>query len=356
MRPLIAMIIANLKMTIRNRGAIFWNLLFPAIFIVIFGMVFGSDQSIVIDVGVTGADSPYRQQVTEVFADGETFELAGTTDADRLRAELDDGDLDAVVEFGPAPESGLPPVIVHYNQANGPTAGIVNSVIQQVLLGVAQAESPLEVSLEPVNSRDVSFIEFFVPGIVAMSLMNSGMIGLSTTFTNWRERGILRRMRLTPFPLPNFLLARILSQVAVAFAQTLILIGLAAILFDYRPGGNIFVVFVAILVVSLTFLTMGFAVSAVARTTESAAGISNLIVFPMLFLSGVFFETDSAPDWLQPITNLLPLRFAVEALRQPMTNGAGFADIWQDLLALGLFFAVAILFAVRFFRWDSRTT
>jgi len=73
--------------------------------------------------------------------------------------------------------------VVHYNQANGPTADIVNSVIQQVLMGVAQAESPLEVTLEPVNSDSVSFIEFFVPGIVAMSLMNSGMIGLSTTFT-----------------------------------------------------------------------------------------------------------------------------------------------------------------------------
>ena len=355
MRPLIAMFVANLKMTVRNRGAIFWNLLFPAIFIVIFGMVFGGDQSIVIDVGVTGADSAYRQQVTGAFDGSESFDLSDSSDRTELFAELNDGDLDAVVDFGEVGSDGLPPVTVHYNQANGPTADIVNSVIQQVLMGVAQAESPLAVTLEPVNSRDVSFIEFFVPGIIAMSLMNSGMIGLSTTFTTWRERGILRRMRLTPFPLPSFLLARILSQVAVAFAQTVILIGLAAILFDYRPTGNIFVVTVGILVVSLTFLALGFAVSAVARTTESAAGIANLIVFPMLFLSGVFFETDSAPEWLQPITNLLPLRFAVEALRQPMTNGAGFGEIWQELLALGIYFVAAILFAVRFFRWESRS-
>ena len=355
MRPLIAMIMANLKMTVRNRGAIFWNLLFPAIFIVIFGMVFGGDQSLVINVGVTGDASAYEQQVTSVFAESDSFELSDSNDRETLLADLEDDDLDAVVEFGPASDGSVPPVTVHYNQANGPNATIVTSVIQQVLLTVAQAESPTEVTLEPVNSRDVSFIEFFVPGIVAMSLMNSGMIGLSTTFTTWRERGILRRMRLTPFPLPNFLLARILSQVVVAFAQTLILIGLAAALFDYRPSGNLIVVMVAILVTSLAFLAMGFAVSAVARTTESAAGISNLIVFPMLFLSGVFFETDSTPEWLQPITNLLPLRFAVEALRQPMTNGAGFDEIWQELLALGIFFTLSILFAVRFFRWDSRT-
>jgi ABC-2 type transport system permease protein len=348
------MFIANLKMTVRNRGAIFWNLLFPAIFIVIFGLVFGNDTDLIVDVGTTGADSAYRQQVTGVFAGSDAFDLRETNDPAALFAELEDGELDVLVDFGAATGTDIPPVTVQYSQANGPTAEIVTSVVQQVLLSVAQAESPMQITLETVDSREISFIEFFVPGVVAMSLMNSGMIGLSTTFTTWRERGILRRMRLTPFPLPNFLLARILSQVAVAFAQSLILIGLAALLFGYRPDGNLLVIGVSIFIVSLAFLSIGFAISSVARTTESAAGISNLLVFPMLFLSGVFFETDSAPGWLRPFTNLLPLRFAVEALREAMTNQASFGDIWQELLMLGGIFAAALLFAVRFFRWDSR--
>jgi len=353
-RPLLAMLISNLKMTIRNRGAIFWNLLFPAIFIVIFGLVFGDEISVVFDVGVTGEPSPYSQQVTGVFATNDAFDLSETTERDALLSELDDGDLDVVVEFGPAADGTFPPATIHYNQASGPTSEVAVSVVQQVLTEVAQAESPLQVSLQPVNSDELSYIEFFVPGIVAMSLMNSGVIGLSTTFTTWRERGILRRMRLTPFPLPNFLMARILSQVVVAVAQSVILVGLAALLFGYRQNGNLFVVFVAVLVTSLAFLAIGFAISSLARTTESAAGISNLIVFPMLFLSGVFFETDSAPGWLAPITRFLPLRFAVEALRQPMTRGAGFDEIWQELLALAVTFCIAIVIAVRYFRWDSR--
>jgi len=94
------MIVANLKMTMRNRGAIFWNLLFPAIFIVIFGMVFGNDQTITIAVGVTGADSEYRQQVTYVFTEGDEFDLHESTDRAALMADLEDGELDAVVEFG----------------------------------------------------------------------------------------------------------------------------------------------------------------------------------------------------------------------------------------------------------------
>lgn len=356
MRALIAMLVANLKMSFRNKGAIFWNLLFPAIFIVIFGLVFGDEMDIVFDVGVTGANSEYQQQVSGAFAASEAFDLSDSTDRDGLMSDLEDGDLSAVIEFGESPDGSLPPVTIHYNQANGPTAEVVTSVAQQVLLSVASQETPLDVTLEPVNSDDMTFIAFLVPGIVAMSLMNSGVIGLSTTFVAWRERGILRRMRLTPFPLPSFLMARILSQVVVAFSQAVILIGLGSLLYGYEPKGNLFVTAVAVLVVALAFLALGFAISAVARTTESAAGISNLIIFPMLFLSGVFFPVDSGPDWLQPITSILPLRFAVDALRETMTNGAGFGEIWQELLIMAGFFFLALLISVRFFKWESRQT
>jgi ABC-2 type transport system permease protein len=186
--------------------------------------------------------------------------------------------------------------------------------------------------------------------------MNSGVIGLSTAFVTYRERGILRRMRMTPFPLPNFILARIVSQVVIAFTQAVILIVLAKLLYGLEVKGNIGVIALALLIGSLTFLAIGFAISSVARTTESAAGISNLITFPMLFLSGVFFDVDSAPGWLQPITKVLPLHYLVEALREPMTLGNGLDAIWVDLLVLVAIFTVAVLFAVRFFRWDSRAT
>jgi ABC-2 type transport system permease protein len=354
MRALLAMIIANIKMSFRNTGAIFWNLLFPAIFIVIFGLIFGNESNIVFDVGLTGADSQYRQAATGAFTGSEAFDVSESTDRATLFNELDDGDISAVIEFGEAPAGGLPPVTVHYSRENGPTAEIVTSVVRQVLVSVASAETPLNIAMEPVSTNEMSFIGFFVPGIVAMSLMNSGVIGLSTTFTSWRERGILRRMRLTPFPLPSFLLARILSQLVVAFTQSVILIGLGAALFGYRPNGNLLVMVIAVIFVALAFLSIGFAVSAVARTTESAAGIANLIVFPMLFLSGIFFQTDSAPSWLKPITDLLPLRFAVDALRGAMTRGYGLGEIWQELLVLTGFFLVALAFSVRFFKWDSR--
>src|SRR5688572_19950615 len=102
MHAMRSMIIANLKMSFRNRGAIFWNLLFPAIFIVIFGAIFGNEMSVVIDVATTGPESAYHQQVEGVFRDLDAFDLAGSHDQEALLDDLDDGDLDAVIVFGEA--------------------------------------------------------------------------------------------------------------------------------------------------------------------------------------------------------------------------------------------------------------
>ena len=110
----------------------------------------------------------------------------------------------------------------------------------------------------------------------------------------------------------------------------------------------------AILIGALAFLAIGFAISGIAPNTETSASYANLITFPMLFLSGIFFSMENAPSWLQPITKILPLPYLVNALRDSITFGGGFAAIWKDLLVLLAFFVAAMVIAVRFFRWDTK--
>ena len=354
MHAMLAMITANLKMTVRNRSALFWNLLFPALFIVIFGALLNNSDTVTVKVGIVGASSAYEQAVTTTMQGNDTFDVTTGQDQQALMDKLNNGDLDAVLVFGEAASGGTPPVTVYYDDTNGPTANITTSVVRQTLMGVAQAESPLDITETPVSGQDISYIDFLVPGIIAMSLMNSGVIGLSTAFVTYRERGILRRIRMTPFPLPNFILARVFSQVLVAFAQAAILLLLGNLLYGVTIQGSIALVALVVLIGALAFLAIGFFVSSIAKTTEEAAGLSNLITFPMLFLSGVFFDVNNAPDWLKPITKILPLHYLVEALRQPMTFGKGLSEIWIDLLVLIATFIIAVALAVRFFRWDSR--
>lgn len=213
----------------------------------------------------------------------------------------------------------------------------------------------MTVETQPVQTLDISYMDFLLPGILAMSVMNSGVIGLSTSFVTFRERGILRRIKITPFPLASFITARVISQLIIAVPQALILYLISHFLFGVDIQGSVLLVILAIFIGSIAFLAIGFAISSIAPNVETAASYSNLITFPMLFLSGVFFDIDSAPAWLQPITRVLPLRFLVDALREVMTRGKGLDTIWLDLVVLLATALVAVLIAVRFFRWDARS-
>ena len=354
MTALLAMVRANFTMSLRNRAALFWNLAFPALFIVIFGVVFGRGESVHFDVGVTGAESAYRDRVVQAMSDSPTFTVTQGSQDEELQA-LATGSRGVVAVFsdsGAADE--LPAVTIYYNATQGPVSQVAVGVMRQVLSGAAGGTPPLQITEQAVTGDDVSFMDVFAPGILAMSLMNSGVISLATGFVTYREKGILRRIRVTPFPLTSFLLARVISQLLIALLQAVILLGMAWALFGLHLRGNLIVTLVAILIGALAFLAIGFALSGIAPNTETAASYANLVTFPMLFLSGIFFSMENAPSWLQPITKILPLPYLVNALRDSITFGGGFAAIWKDLLVLLAFFVAAMVIAVRFFRWDTK--
>ena len=355
MTALLAMVRANVTMSLRNRAALFWNLAFPALFIVIFGVVFGRGTEVQFDVGIAGPESAYQEGVVQALQKSPSFTVSVGEEADELH-ELENGNRAVVAVFAPQAGGGsdaLPAVTLYYNATAGPSSQIAVGAVRQTLIDAAGGPPPLPISEQPVSAQDVSFMDVFAPGILAMSLMNSGVIGLATGFVTYRERGILRRIRVTPFPLSSFILARVLSQLVIAVLQAIILMGMAWAFFGLHLRGNLLVVLVAIVAGALAFLAIGFAISGIAPNTETAASYANLITFPMLFLSGIFFSMENAPAWLRPITNVLPLAYLVDALREPISFGNGLSAIWLDLGALLLTFALAMAIAIRFFRWDT---
>jgi ABC-2 type transport system permease protein len=345
-----AMVLANLKMTVRNRQAIFWNLAFPAIFVLMFGAVFGSGGISDFSVGIAGGNSDLRAAVSQALERSDGFDVTeGTTD-DELAA-LENDDRSVVLVF---PEDGSTDSIAMYSaEAGGPNAQIATGAVRSVVMEVVGASSGVTVEQRQISTLDASYIDWFIPGILGMSLMNTGVIGISTAFVSFREKGILRRIKVTPFALWKFIVARIVAALVVALATSGILIGLGWAVWDLTVRGNALLIVGVLIVVAAVFLAIGYAIAAFARNTETAASYANLITFPMLFLSGVFFPLGAMPGWLQPLISIMPLKYAVEALRQPMLYGHGLGAIWQDLLILLAVFVVCLAFAVRFFKWDA---
>lgn len=350
MKSFLAMLIANIKMSLRNRQAMFWNLAFPALFIVLFGSIWNNDNFSNFDVGVVGADSPVRVGMVDALTNSGAFAVHEGSEADEMAA-LENDDRVLVLSF---PESQTDPIRIYTaNRPADTSAQIAISATRSMLMEVLGAGMGVEIEQVQVDALNASFMDWFLPGIIAMSLMNTGIIGISTAFVTFREKGILRRIKVTPFPLWKFLSARVLGAMIVGLASTFVLIGLSMVLFDATVRGNWLLNIGVIILISTCMLSIGAAIAAVARNVESAAGMANLITFPMMFLSGVFFAVESMPDWMRPIMAVMPLRYGVDALRETMLYGNGISAIWmQSLILIGIS-VVAIALAVRFFTWDS---
>jgi ABC-2 type transport system permease protein len=227
----------------------------------------------------------------------------------------------------------------------------------KIAVGVVNGEAtPVTISTQGVQGKNFNYVDFLVPGVLAVSIMNGGMVGLSAAFVVMRERGVLRRIKLTPFPLISFITARVATQLLIALGHAAILLGLAKLILNLDIVGNLLEVAVLILLGSLAFLTIGFFVAGVSRKQEGATALAQLITFPMLFLSGVFFPLDRSPVWLQDVAKALPLTYLADGLRQVMIYGTSLGSLWGDLLALVLTTAVGIALAVRFLRWEPKAS
>ena len=355
MTAFLQMVLANLKMTARNRVALFWNLAFPLIFILLFGFLFSGDD-VTIDVGVVGANqSPVATSVVDAMKATEGFEVHVGDEQAELE-KLRDGDRSVVIVFG-APVAGQQmPTDVYWDSSNPQTGQVALNAVQSFLAQAGappESTRPIAVTVHSVDSSGLSYIDFLVPGILAMTIMNSGMLGLSSAFVSYRERGILRRIKATPFPLSSFIAAQIVTQLLIAVVQAIVLVAVGILAVGLEINGNLVYALVIVIIGSLAFLSLGFVISSFARNQEKADSLSNAITFPMLFLGGVFFPTDAAPAVLQPIIRLLPLRYLADALRSVMVKDGALTAQWLNIGILLLTAAVGFALTVRLFRWES---
>ncbi|TVR71860.1 MAG: ABC transporter permease [Sphaerobacteraceae bacterium] len=357
MTSFLAMTVANFKMIVRNRTAMFFLLGFPVIFMVLFGFLFGEGETR-LHIGIAGEDSsPIATAIAEQMEQTDGF-MVYRNDGDHELSAIDDGDRLVVIVFSDGTGSAELDADIYVNQSNPTFSQIGLSAVEQFLL---QAE--MEITGQPrmiqptvadVEGDSFGFIEFFLPGVIGIALMTNGVQALSSTFVAFREKGILRRIKGTPFPLWQFILSRITTQVVISVFQIVILIAIAIMLFDVQISSSYLAMAVLVVIGAFTFLSIGFIVSAFAGNTDVADAAGTLITLPMMFLSGVFFPTDDAPGWLQPIIGLLPLTYLVNGLRDVMIRGAGVDAVMLEILVLVGTAVAGFLISVYFFRWESR--
>jgi ABC-2 type transport system permease protein len=184
--------------------------------------------------------------------------------------------------------------------------------------------------------------------------MQMSVFSVSFVFTQYKEKGVLKRLLATPMKPIQFVAANAITRLMVSVVQAFIFIGAGLLLFHVHIIGSYFLILLCVVLGALMFLGLGFSISGLAKTTDSVPAIGNLVVFPMLFLGGTFFAISNMPPWLQAIAKFLPLTYFSGALRDVMTKGAGLLDIKGDLFAMVIWSIILITLATITFRFQEK--
>ena len=356
--PIWTLTLASLKMWFRDRQAIFWTLFLPLLLMVIFGILnFGAFGSVNLGI-IDQADNETSRDLVASLGAIDTFEISRSESRPAERQALLDGDRDLVLVipsgFGRLGESSA--VEVLYNQGEPRQTQVGQSIIRQVLdeMTFALTEIPrtFTVTSQPVDSRNLRYVDFLMPGIVAMAIMQMGLFSVAFAFVQLKSRGILRRLLATPVSPVSFLFAQVVTRLTVSILQTVVLIAVAVIFFNVHIAGNLAAILLLALMGGAVFVSMGFAVSGWAKSEEVAAPLANVIALPMMFLSGVFFPRDAMPESLQRVTDFFPLTYLADALRNIAIDGDVLWTQWPNLIGLAAWLAISFLVAVRLFRWE----
>jgi ABC-2 type transport system permease protein len=209
---------------------------------------------------------------------------------------------------------------------------------------------PFNVQTQGVVSGNPSYFDFIAPGIMAMTVMMSVMTGLPVAISQEKEIGTMDGMMVAPINRLSILLGKTMAQTARGLIQGLIILALAIGIFGVVIQGSILLVFALLLLSVFSFVGLGIVITSFTKDQETAQMLMMTLMFPMMFLSGVFFPIQQMPWYMQDISKLLPLTYASQALRKVMVLGAGISQISTELIVLIGFGVVMIAIALPVFR------
>jgi len=195
-------------------------------------------------------------------------------------------------------------------------------------------------------------INYLLPGIMVMAVMTTCLLNTAMGTVEEREKGIFRRLSLTPLKRQTLIGGQIVNRYLIVLVQTVILIAIGIAFFGATIGGNYLLFWAVLTIGALSFLALGFALAGFTKNEKSAHPVSMIVFFTLMFLGGCFFPTEEMPEFLHPVCEALPSLHLNDALRMITVEGAWSSEIWQELPVLLGWLAGCSALAVKFFKWE----
>ncbi|WP_409341208.1 ABC transporter permease [Paenibacillus sp. MBLB4367] len=366
MKQLLKLFEANFKTTFREKQVWFWSIFYPVLLLVVFLMIFGglgkSDSSFEAKVtAVAEQDNALSQSLLAALKQIPVLEWKEERPADRQQAEewVKAKDVDALIAIPADP--GKPIELVLNKEKENSTLfqalnGIMGGVLQQANYNLAGVKPQL--SLEPSfvssGSDKLKYIDFLLTGLMAMSISQGGLFGM-VGMVEMRRNGLLKRLLLSPMSTKAFGFADMMVRAVLAVIQLVLLALIGVLLFGASLHVHIVSLIIVLAVGIVSFSAIGFLIAALSKTMESYFGIANLLSFVMMFLSGIFFELSMLPEFIKPVSVVLPLTYFADGIRDSMVYGLApvGGGFWLNVGVMAVWGAVAFAIGSRFFKWRA---
>ena len=348
---------------LRNRVAIFFTVIFPIIFLLIFGGIFGQSQGPSFRVGLINRSNT---EFARAFAEGgkqqEVFKITDEASFDHAKVKLGRGEYEAILElppeFGALDSTGRPSgsVIFYYDQGDDQLAqtfsGVMQGIIDSINQQFVRVAPPLRLEPKPIQTVNLSRFDYTFAGVVGFSIMGLGIFSMANGFTSDKKSGSLRRLRVAPIRAWHLIMATCFNRVLVGIISVIIMFIVAVVLLDFNMRGDYISFILFSMVGTICMFGFGMAIAGWAADDNQAAPISNLVSFPMMFLSGTFFPRYFMPDWLQNLSDYLPLTPIIDGLRLITTEGKTILELGPQFAVISGWVLVMYLLSFRIFRWE----
>ncbi|MBO8201185.1 ABC transporter permease [Streptomyces smyrnaeus] len=357
MKAFLSLSVAMARGLARDRAAVFFTLIFPLMFLMLFGALFkdqGVDRSEIVQVGSVKVLDSMPDKERASLRDVLKIEKTDGSAAARKEAleKVRKGDADAAV----FQQDGK--VELRYSAADqvrsGTVRGVLDSIVQQANQRATGQPPAFALRTGTVEDEATKPIQFLTPGLLGWAVAMGGVFGSAFNLVSWRRKRILRRLWLAPINARTVVGARIGVNLLTAFAQTAIFLALASLpYYGLKLTGMWWLCLPLVACGTLAFMSIGLLVGSFAKTEEAANGLAQIIILPMAFLSGAFFPLDSAPGWVRAVSEFMPLKHLATAMQDVLSRGEGWGAALPVMGGLLLFAAVLTLIASRLFRWDA---
>jgi ABC-2 type transport system permease protein len=351
------------KRFFRDKVALFFTFLFPLLFLIIFGFIFGGNNTVSFNIAViNGSANEFATGFVKSIENNSVFKVKDVESFDKAKELVGRGELDAIIEitpeFGKSNAKNIPTgeLKTFYDQGDSQLASTLEAVLQSTLNDINEQiqprNDPLKLSLIPIQTSNLSAFDYTLPGLIGFSILSLGIFTMSEGFTGDKKSGALRRIKVAPISTWQLIVATAANRVFIGLLSIALLFVTSLVVFDFNMRGSYFNFIIFSIISLVCMFGFGMAIAGWAKDATQAAPLTQVIAVPMMFLSGVFFPVFLMPEWLQSITAYIPLTPIVDGLRLILTEGKTILDLGSQLSIIAAWTVIIYLIAFRIFRWE----